>query len=1112
MFITADSRHLPWAPSHPAKPEPKNIELIMNRNYFSVRHIAALLTVTATFALTFVFWYSTPSFAQFSRDENMSDAMMAGTISGRVFQDFNQNGVYDTASGTNSIDAGVSGVTVRAYDPLGGQQGTATTLTDGTYSLVAGGTGPYRVEFTTLPSGFTPSARSNDSVLGGTATDSGSTVHFVNNLNTSNVNLAVTRAEDYCQNNPTIVVPRYAQGASNGTYAANPVLYDFPYLAGTTYTDTTVANYDNPLTHSLTTTAATLGTINSIAYNRATNRIYVASYFKKHSGFGPGADGILNNADDPGAIYVVDPTTSAVVSTFTVPNATTNSHDVLDYSSDNGDAGWDATGKTSLGGMALADDNSRLFVMNLEDRRLYALNPTTGANLGSSASVTSLVLPTPGGTSANCSDNNNKRPFAVTFHRGTVYIGVVCTSESGTASATNLFAYVFSVDPATLAITPTPVFSTPLNYNRGLADPGQGAEWRPWVATMQANFAFPMPWLTDIEFENGNMVLGVRDRTGDAALDAGPDAKRTAGDTLRACGTFGSWTLESNGRCGGTGTAPQNTGQGPGEGEFYHQDDFCLTPNGGNFHDEVAWGSLLYVPGRQHVMSTLLDPISRTIDSGATFDGGIRLWNNNTGNADRAYRVYNGLGGVGQPDFGKTNGLGSLVAMCNQSPIEIGNRIWRDSNGNGVQDPGELPIANASVTLWGDTDNNGTVDTQVGLTTTNSNGHYIFGGANNTNMANYTCGSTPGSVDVRVNSSSDDAEQETAGGAVVVNNNDLDFFGDNNGGGTAQSNIGVRFNNITIPQGATITNAYIEFTANDNNSVSAGNPTYTIQGQNVDNAATFTTAANNISGRTWLSGQDVSWSPGAWSNGSTTNASTPSLTNIVQAIVNRGGWANGNSMAFRITGSSTTSLYREAESFDGNSAAAPRLVVTYTTPVSCQRSVRPNTAYQIRLDNPANFNLGGPLAGLILTTRDQTSQAGDDDATDSDAVTVSNPAGSPVGNFPVVTHTTGGAGSNNHTLDIGFYLPPSASFTSVSGRLTTKEGFGIRNVQISLVEEDGSVRVTKTGAFGYYRFDDVMAGQTVVMNVASKRYTFDPSSRIVLLTDEISDFDWVSVE
>lgn len=1037
----------------------------------------------------------------------------AAAITGRVFQDFNSNGLYDTATGTDSIDIGVAGVLVSAFDAAGAAQGTATSGATGTYTLNATGNGPYRVEFTNLPSGVTPSARSNDSVLGGTATTAGSTVQFVNNVNTANVNLAVTRSEEYCQNNPTVVIPRYAQGASNGTYAANAVLYDFPYTSGTTYTDTTIANYDNPLTHALTTTAAAVGTVNSVAYNRSTNRIYAASYFKKHSGFGPGANGILDTADDPGAIYVVNPATSAVVSTFTVPNATTNSHDVLDYATDNGNIGWNATGKTSLGGMALADDNSRLFVMNLEDRRLYALNPTTGASLGSSAAVTSLTLPTPGGSAANCSTastSNNIRPFAVTFYRGTVYIGVVCTSESGTVSASNLFAYVFAVNPTTLAITATPSFSAPLNYNRGQADPGIAAEWRPWTATIQADFAYPQPMLTDIEFENGNLILGIRDRTGDSALDAGPDSKRTAGDTIRACGTFGSWTLESNGRCGSTGTAPQNTGQGPGEGEFYHNDDFCLTPNGGNFHDEVAWGSLLYVPGRQHVVSTLLDPISRTIDNGATFDGGLRYWNNNTGNADRAYRIYNGLGGVGQPDFGKTNGLGSLVAMCAAAPIEIGNRIWRDNNNNGVQDPGEPNVINTTVNLWGDTDANGTVDSLVGTAITNANGHYIFGGSGNTNMATYGCGTTPGSVDVRVNASSDDAEQATTGGAVLLNSTDLDFFGETNGGGTAYSSIGVRFNNLTIPQGATITSASIQFTGNNSGTVSAGGPALTIQGQNVDNAATFATTANNINGRPWLSGQDVNWSPGAWSNASTTNTTTPSLTNIVQAIVNRGGWASGNSMAFRVTGTSTILSYREGESWDDNAASAPRLVVTYTMPVTCTRRVEPNTAYQIRLDNPANYTSGNPLNALTLSPANRTAQLGDDDASDSDATNVTNPAGSPAGTFPVISLTTGAAGANNHTLDIGFYLIPSAANASVSGRVMLGAGNGVRNAIISLTESNGTVHTAKTGAFGYYRFDDIPSGQSVVLNLSSKRYTFSPSTRIVSLSDDLTDFDWIA--
>src|SRR4029079_2977966 len=91
-------------------------------------------------------------------------------------------------------------------------RGSTTTDAAGNYTLSATGTGPYRVEFTNLPTGYLPSARSTDSVLGGAATNSGSTVHFVNDVATPNVNLAVNYPTDYSQNNPEIVAAMYQDG------------------------------------------------------------------------------------------------------------------------------------------------------------------------------------------------------------------------------------------------------------------------------------------------------------------------------------------------------------------------------------------------------------------------------------------------------------------------------------------------------------------------------------------------------------------------------------------------------------------------------------------------------------------------------------------------------------------------------------------------------------------------------------------------------------------------------------------------------------------------------------------------------------------------------------
>lgn len=90
----------------------------------------------------------------------------AGTITGKVFRDFDGDGVDD-----GTLEPGVSGITVSAYNPAGTASGTATTAADGTYSLSATGTGPFRIEFTGIPSYLKPSARSTGSVGAGTTGD-----------------------------------------------------------------------------------------------------------------------------------------------------------------------------------------------------------------------------------------------------------------------------------------------------------------------------------------------------------------------------------------------------------------------------------------------------------------------------------------------------------------------------------------------------------------------------------------------------------------------------------------------------------------------------------------------------------------------------------------------------------------------------------------------------------------------------------------------------------------------------------------------------------------------------------------------------------------------------
>lgn len=653
------------------------------------------------------------------------------TINGAVFEDFNNNGVQDTTTaisnsgaGTVSVavDRGVAGVTVTAFDINGNNVGSTTSGATGTYSLfIATPDGPFRLEYSTLPAGYQPAFA---------GPGNGTSVQFAPDGVTSVRNFGIVNPVNYCQNNPELVTSCHRQGDQvTGANSAVPVIYGFPYSAGASATTNTVAPYDVP-SPTILLLANQAGTTLGIAYRRATRDLYYAAYFKKHAGFGPGADLTINTPDDAGAIYRFNRTTGTITGRFTVPNATVNSHDVNDYLRDNGDIAWDAVGKTSLGGMAISDDGTRLYVMNLENRTLYALNPDTGAVLASQA-VPLTGHPTSTGTCAA----GDVRPYAVEYYNGAVYVGIVCSAES-TNNTADLFGYVYQVNATSLAFGAAPFFQVALNYPRGLIEADKPAEWRPWapvytVLPVQPDsfIGYPQPMLSGIQFDNGNLILGFRDRFGDQAGNealSNPANNElytgvSAGDVLRACGPFGAWTLENNARCAGLGTGPQGNGQGPGNGSYYWGDGWY--PVGSIFfHDEVSVGTIVQVPGFPEVVMNSFNPIPGNAGE-EEYDAGPRWLTNNTGDLNKAYRIYNGELADGRT-FAKANGLGDLVALCDEAPIQLGNRVWNDANGNGRQDPNETPLANVTVEL---TNAGGTV---LDTTTTAADGTYYFPSAN----------------------------------------------------------------------------------------------------------------------------------------------------------------------------------------------------------------------------------------------------------------------------------------------------------------------------------------------------------------------------------------------
>ena len=181
-----------------------------------------------------------------------------------------------------------------------------------------------------------------------------------------------------------------------------------------------------------------------------------------------------------------------------------------------------------------------------------------------------------------------------------------------------------------------------------------------------------------------------------------------------------------------------------------------------------------------------------------------------------------------------------------------------------------------------------------------------------------TAAAATATVEVRVAAGSDDAE-ERATGSVALSSSDLELVFDKGG----HQMVGMRFNSLTIPQGATIHKAYVQFQVDETHS---GATSLTIAGEATDQAPTFTTANGNISSRSRTTAS-TAWSPAPWTTVGEAgpDQQTPDIAPVVQEIVSRPGWSSGNALVIIITGSGE----RTAEAYDGVQAGAPLLHVEY---------------------------------------------------------------------------------------------------------------------------------------------------------------------------------------
>ena len=176
---------------------------------------------------------------------------------------------------------------------------------------------------------------------------------------------------------------------------------------------------------------------------------------------------------------------------------------------------------------------------------------------------------------------------------------------------------------------------------------------------------------------------------------------------------------------------------------------------------------------------------------------------------------------------------------------------------------------------------------------------------------------------LHIQSASDDAEERGSGGIRLHRTLlEIGFDGKN-------QTVGLRFNEVYIPQGARIVDAYIQFQAREPDLELAS---FTIEGQDSGDARTFDTQFRNISFRLKTSAS-IPWSPNPWTlaGESGPDQRTPDISLIIQEIVARADWTSGNSLVIAIKGPGR----RTAVAFEGNRLAAPMLYIEYeAVPVS----------------------------------------------------------------------------------------------------------------------------------------------------------------------------------
>lgn len=94
---------------------------------------------------------------------------------------------------------------------------------------------------------------------------------------------------------------------------------------------------------------------------------------------------------------------------------------------------------------------------------------------------------------------------------------------------------------------------------------------------------------------------------------------------------------------------------------------------------------------------------------------------------------------------------------------------------------------------------------------------------------------------------------------------------------------------------------------------------------------------------------------------------------------------------------------------------------------------------------------------------------------------------------------------------VGQALLPVAA-VSIGGRVLTANGQGIGNAQITIADSQSKARSIMTNPFGFYRFENVAAGQTYIVKASAKSYRFSQPAQIISATNDLGAVNFTANE